>query len=341
MIQGTLASLIRDKVTYTRLSICIFIVGIMGIGLQHFEPYTMFYVLFPVLIIMLSAIVLILQFCLKELQEFQEKCENDEAKKYCASLFPEKSNPLLLLTYLIMIIVYFVCVYNLQFVEINLMGTYILFLGGSTFFLALVGYEVCVRLTISLKKASQNISSLKYDEISPKDTPWLQYFFRLHKILKNAVLIISMLFVLENSMLFVANYEKLHLPNWSNVNELPVLLKSLPFEWRVIWVYILITIVLALPFMTWFRNNSLDKIVSYIQTDFNKKMRTACRLNDVHNDPQKYYSILNIMQEVQNSLKETYIPHNIDRFVSLGASLLTCLAHFISFCMLLIPNLHK
>lgn len=339
MIQGTLASLIRDNVTYTRLSICIFIIGIMGTGLQHFEPYTMFYILFPVLLIMLSAIVLILRYCLKKLQEFQDKCENNEVKKYCMALFPKKSSPLLLLIYFIMVAVYFVCVYRLQFVEINLMGTYILFFGGSTFFLALIGYEICVRLTISLRKAEQNISSIEYDEISPKDTSWLQHFFQLHKILKNTALIISMLFVLENSMLFVANYEKLNLSNMLNTKGLPALLKSLPIEWWVIWVYIFITIVLALPFMTWFRNKSLNKIVSYIQTDFETKMRTAYTLKDVQSDPQKYFFILNIMQVVQNSLRETYIPHSIDGFVSLGAALLTCFAHFISFCRILIPNL--
>lgn len=341
MIQSTLASLIRDNVTYTRLSICIFIVGIMGIGLQKFEPYAMFYILFPVLLIMLSAIVLILRYCLKELQNFRIICECNQIMKYCASLFPEKSSPLLVLIYIIMVGVYFVCIYRLQFVEINLMGTYILLFGGATFFLALIGYEICVRLTIALKEAERNIQNIAYDRISPKDTSWLQQFFRFHIILKNTVLIISMLFVLENSMLFVANYEKLDLPNLSDAKKLPILLKSLPIEWWVIWMYIFITIVLALPFMTWFRNKSINKIISYIQSDFETEMRTSYKLNDLKSDPQKYYFILNIMRVVQNSLKETYIPHSIDRFISLGASLLTCFAHFISFCMMLIPNFLK
>lgn len=184
MLQGTLTSLIRDRVTCMRLLIFIFIVGSMGIGLQQFEEYEMFYILFPVLLIMLSAIILILQYCLKKLQEFQEKPETEEVKKHCTALFPEKSSSLLLFIYFLMVVVYFVCVYRLQFVDINLMGTFILLFGGSTFFLALIGYEVCVRFTISLKEVERNRFSIKYDEVSPKDTPWLKDFFGFHKILK-------------------------------------------------------------------------------------------------------------------------------------------------------------
>jgi len=52
MIQGTLANLIKEKVNSTSIAICIFVVGVIGIGLQFFEPYAMFGFLFPVLLIM-------------------------------------------------------------------------------------------------------------------------------------------------------------------------------------------------------------------------------------------------------------------------------------------------
>lgn len=341
MIQGTLANLIKEKVNYTRIAVCIFIVGITGIGLQCFEPYAMFCFLFPVLLIMLLSIVLILRFCLRELQKFQENCKNEDVKKCCACLFPSKNNSLLLVIYLVMVAVYFVCVYRLQFVEINLMGIYIFLFGGGTFFLALISYEVCVRLTISLKETERNKSNIMYDELYPKDTLWLQYFFHFHKVLKNAALVISILFVLENSMLFVANYEKIFSHNLLDASKKSNLIKFLPIEWWAIWVYIFITIVLALPLMTWIRNRDLNSIVSHIQADFNEKMRIPHRLDDLRSNPQKYYSILNIMQSVQNSLKEAYLPHRIDRIASLSASLLTCFAHLISFYMMVVPSFLK
>lgn len=340
MIQGTLANLIK-KINYTGLIISIFIIGIIGIELQRFEPYPMFGFLFPVLLIMLLSVILILQLCLKELQEFQKNCESEDIRKYCESLFAEKSNSVLLVIYIIMIIVYFVCIYRLQFVEINLMGLYILILGGGTFFLALINYEVCVRLTKALKEAEKNKKCIKYNELYPRDTTWLLYFFHFHKVLKNAALIVSMLFVLENSMLFVANYDKLNLPTLSDENNILDIFKNLQIEWWVIWTYIFVTIVLALPIMTRLRNKRLNNIVSYIQTDFNEKMTNSYTMDDMKDNLQKYSSILNIIQAVQNSLKETYLPHSIDRLVSLGASLLTCFAHLISFIMIFLPILPK
>lgn len=341
MISGILANFIKEKMNNTRLLIFMFIVGITGIIIQFFEPYAMFYFLFPVLLIMLASVVLILQFCLKELQAFQKNCENDDIKKCCESLFPEKNNPLLFVIYIIMVATYFVCLYCLRFVEINLMGLYIFLLGGGTFFLALINYEVCVRLTKALKETEKSISNIKYNEVYPKDTSWLQYFFHLHKVLKNAALIISMLFVLENSMLFVANNEKLSLPTLSPETKILDVIKCLQIEWLVIWVYIFVTIVLALPFMILLRNKRLNAIVTYIQTDFNKKMMTTYTLADMKDNLQTYYSILNIIQSIQSSLGETYLPHRIDRFVSLVASLLTCFAHLISFCMIFIPAFLK
>lgn len=338
MISGTLASLIKEKVNYSRLLIFIFTVGIIGVGFQLVEEYTMFYILFPVLLIMLVSVILILHFCLKELQKFQENCNDNAVKECCRFLFPKKSNPLLLSIYTIMVITYFVCVYCLDFVKINLMGMYIFLLGGGTFLLALISYEVYVRLTISLKETVKNIANISYNEIYPKDTLWLQYFFRLHKVLKNSALIISILFVLENSMFFIANREKLFFPNLSDADGILDFLKGIQIEWCIIWLYIFVTIVLALPFMTWLQNKSLNNIISYIQTDFNKKITISYTWIYLQQYPQNYYSILNIIQTIQNTLDEAYLPRRIDRFVSICASLLTCFAHLSSFCMILIPG---
>lgn len=345
MICGELANMIKEKVNYARLSIFLFIIELIGIGLQFLEPYTktwsMFHILLIMLLIMLTSVVLILQFCLKELDKFQKACTGNDIKSHCAKLFPTKKNPVLLSSYILMVAIYFICIYRMSFVEINVMGLYILVLGGSTFFLALVSYEVCIRVTVSFKEVEKDILKITYDNIYPQNTPWLQYFFRFHKVLKNAALAISVLFVLENSMLFLVNYKKLALPSLTNIDEIPSLFKSLPFEWWVIWVYILVTIVVAIPFMTQLRNQSLNKIVDCIQSDFQMKIVENHKKNNLYNNPQDYYSVLNIIQIVQKSLMETYVAHGIDRFFSLGASLLTCFAHLLSFFMILIPDFIK
>lgn len=283
MICSDFVNLIKGKVNYTKLSITLFVVGLVGVVLQMFEPYTMFWVMFPILLIMLLSVILILQFCLRELDKFHEIMPNSNGdkenviKKYCILLFPERNSSILLGAYLLMVTIYFICIYCMHFVEISIMGLYILILGGGTFFLALICYEVCIRLTVSLKNIEKNISEIEYDNIYPQNTIWLQYFFRFHKVLKNAALTISALFVVENSMLFFANYQKLQLPALKNIWEIPNFFKALPFEWWVIWIYIFVTIVVAIPFMTQFRIRSFNKIVSYIQTDFQTKIVNNCK----------------------------------------------------------------
>lgn len=347
MICSDLVNLIKEKINFTKLSFFLFMIGLVGVILQFFEPYTMFWVLFPMLLIMLLSVILILQFCLRELDNLQKIMETSKEynentiKKYCTILFPHKSNSLLIVAYILMVIIYFICIYRMHFVEVSIMGLYILVLGGSTFFLALICYEVCIRLTVSLKEIEKNISIVEYDNIYPQNTLWLQYFFRIHKVLKNAALTISALFVLENSMLFFANYKKLALPVLANMGQIPRLFKALPFEWWVIWIYIFITIVIAIPFMTQLRNQSLNKIVAYIQSDFQIEILKNYGKDNLYNNLQDYFSVLNIIQVVQKSLKETYLPQRIDRFVSLGASLLTCFAHLLSFCMILMPDFVK
>lgn len=339
MIYGELANLIKEKVNYTRLSIFLCIIGSVGIIIQLVESYIMFWVMFPILLVMLLSVILILQFCLKELDKFHEICTENDIKMHCAVLSPTKGSSLLISAYFLMVFVYFICIYRMQFIEINIMGLYIFALGGSTFLLALICYEVCIRLTISLKKIEKNIIEITYDNIYPPNTLWLQYLFRFHKVLKNAALAISVLFVLENSMLFFSNYEKLTLPNLKDIKKIPCFLASLPLEWWIIWIYIFITIVVAIPCMTQSRNQSLNKLVAYIQLDFQRK--TMERKGNLCNNLQDYFFILNIIQVVQKSLVEAYLPKNIDRFVSLGASLLTCFTHLLSFCMLLVPNITK
>lgn len=341
MIRSALADLIEKEINYTRLSNFLFIVGLIGMTLQVFEAVKMFWIMFPVLLTMLSSVIMILQFCLKELHNFKNNCKNDDILKYCTVLFPSSNNGMLLCIYVIMVAIYFVCVYRMKFIEMNLMGLYTFILGGSTFFLALISYEVCIRLTVALKEVERNISKITYNNIYPKNTLWLKYLFDLHKILKNAALVISILFVLENSMLCVTNYEKFTTSELSNIKNVSPLFRFFPFEWWVIWVYIFITIVLALPFMTQLQNKSLNKIVSYIQLDFQLKIVENHMKNKFADNPQMYCSILNIIQIVQKSLTDTYFPHRIDRFVSFGASLLTCFAHLTSFCMILIPRFAK
>lgn len=338
MLGETFTNLIREKINYAYLLVFMLIISFIGIGLQFFEPYPMFWALFPVLLFMFVSVILILQFCLRELQKFEVNCKSEKILKECNSLFVKRNNSLLESIYFFMIIIYFVCLYRMNLIEINLMGLYIFLLGGGTFFLALLDYELYIRLTIFLRQTGKKLSNIEYNFIFPSNTLWLQHFFRLYKILKNAALGVSILFVLENSMLFIANYERHFYPNLPKEKSVLELFDYLPIEWWVIWGFIFTTIIVALPLIIQFQNKSLKDIVLHIQRKFNEELTKPYNINELYANPQKYYFFLKIMQIIENSLKETYLPRSIDKLLSLGASLLTCFAHLISFYMLLISG---
>ncbi len=340
MIVSKISNLVEEKISNTKLFVGMSVIAIMGICLHFFEPYAFFYLLFPILLIMLASIILLLRFFLKEIHDFKNSNAND-IRNHCLLLFPDETNFLISVIYIIMVVAYFVCIYHLKFIEMNLMGLYIFFIGGGTFYLALINYEICVRLTAVIYKISKNISSIEYDMEYPERTLWLQYFFHLHKAFKNAALIVSILFVLENSIFFIANYDKFDhssifdISSWikelkiSSISHISSWIKELKIECIIIWLFIFVSIILILPFLAWLRSRCLNKIILYIEQDFSGKLLKSYQLEDLRTYPQKYWSILNIIQLVQISLEKNYSPGYINKIISFVVTLLTSFLHLL------------
>lgn len=51
---------------------------------------------------------------------------------------------------------YFISLYNINFININTMGIYILIWGGSTLTIALIAYEIYIRVTIVLLRVASD-----------------------------------------------------------------------------------------------------------------------------------------------------------------------------------------
>ena len=131
---------------------------------------------------------------------------------------------------------YFISLYNINFININTMGIYILIWGGSTLTIALIAYEIYIRVTIVLLRvASDNKNwSQNYNEFLPCHTEWLENLHPLSKLLKNVSLVMGLLFVFENTMIFYANINILD--NFINNRNLSILEKAqkLPLEFWII-----------------------------------------------------------------------------------------------------------
>ncbi len=275
MINNKFTLMIRDKLQWKHLLASVFIVCLMGVIVNYFEPYLLFFILFPLLILMLLSITVILKNGLTKLDQFKKRYNNDDALKSALKIiFSENNNPMIIASFVLMILVYFICLYQLGYFVLNLMGFFILFLGCSTFFIALISYEIYIRIIISLYKLAINedfYREIHTDKYFQRPF-WLQYLFQLSKTLRNASLIIGILFVLENSMICIANVEKLLKKNVINENaiicfgklgkflkDMEMKLEALPLEFWVIWIFVLLSIGLAFPIMSVFQSICIKK----------------------------------------------------------------------------------
>ena len=180
MIDCKLTYIIREKLTNWHLIIFVVFLSLIGTIINYFEPYPLFYILFPLLIIMLTTTVAVLRFGLKALKEFNEFCkENQPIFERLNILFVFNEKPFLSFLFITIIIIYFICLYQLEFLALNIMGLFVLFLGGGTFLIALISYEMYLRVTIALRRISKDKVHIvaSYNKKNPTETLWFQYLY--------------------------------------------------------------------------------------------------------------------------------------------------------------------
>lgn len=352
MINNKFALMIRDKLKWKHLLIAVLVASLMGVIVNYFEPYPLFFILFPLLILMLLSTTIVLKNGLRKLDQFKKRYDNDEALKNALKIiFSENNNPMIIASFILMILVYFICLYQLGYFVLNLMGFFILFLGCSTFFIALISYEMYIKIIISLYKLAENEDF--YHEIHTvnyfQQPFWFQYLFQLSKTLRNASLIIGILFVLENSMICIANFNKLIKNNVINKSTISCFgkldefikdiifnkswnmkLESLPLEFWVIWIFVLLSIGLAFPIMSVFQSICIKRIVFNFQSSFSNEVMDIHSVNALAVYPYGVYLRLSIMECIENSLERTFFPQKADKFITITASLLTSLIHITS-----------
>ena len=338
MVNGRFALLIRDKIKGTYFIIFMFVVVHIGIIINNFEPYTGFKILFPVLVVMLLSTTTLLKHSLIKLKSFEDKCkDNSELLKEFNILFGEKKNLLIIGIFIIMIVVYFLCLYKLRFFSINLMGLYILFLGGSTFLIALISYELYLRITFTLKKISEDNNFLihQYNSKNPEQTMWLQQLFYMSQILRTASLTIGVLFVFENSMLYIVNSISIERGLLDINSALVDDMRKMPIEFWVIWIFILFSIGLAFPVIGIIQSNCIKKIISEIQTSFKNKVLEKHTEDELYLFPDKFSAIISLLQYVENDLTQKFMPKRSESFIRWLSSLLTCAIHITTLLALL------
>lgn len=303
---------------------------VLGILIDNIEPYNNFEILFPVLLLMSFSTMVLLKFCLKKMLDFKNYCDTNEIFKDAMKVFmAEKTSIMIVTLYILIILIYFLFLLALQFISLNIMGIYILVFGAGTLFMALIAYESYIRLTHTLFKfSSDNVGlSENYNSFSPSHTDWLHDLHSLSKVLKTASLIMGLLFVFENTMIFLANTDKLNV--YIDNKSLPIFQKmmKLPFEFWFIWIFVFLAIAIAFPVIAVLQSTIMKKIISDIGNIYSKK--TAKYLEDTtsENYIKNVYISLKLVENAEQSLNEKYMPPKLNKFIILLTSILTCLLH--------------
>lgn len=333
MINGKLASLIRDDIKGAYFVIFVFVMFWVGIFINFFEPYSGFELLFPVLIIMLTSTAIILKIGLIKLKNFEEECPKDEKlSEVLTILFTKRENSPMFAVYVAMIVIYFVCLYKIQFFSIDLMGIYILFLGGGTFFIALISYEIYVRSTLVLQKISKDNKFLngQYNQKNPEQTSWLLQLFHLCQIFRTASLVIGVLFVFENSMICIVNFNDTGKFPYCAETSLVERMSQMSLEFWFIWVFALLAIGLAFPILAFVQSLYVKRITTQIHQSFKEKILNEYTEAELYQNPDKFAALFFTMQNVERTVTKVFMPKKLEGFVRLLSTFLTCAINFIT-----------
>lgn len=344
MINSTFAIFVRDKLKLVWLIIFVPIMLLIGFVINIFERYNFFSFLAPILLIMMASTIYVLKKVLKKISNFKTNYGNDEMfKQSFESLFQAKNRVAINFAFALMIFIYFICLYQLNFLSLNIMGCYTLFLGGGTFFIALIGYELHIRLTLLciLAKRFCNMK-LNYNKCSPKDTPWLLDLYELSKSLRLSSFLIGLLFVLENALFLIANTVETFEELLEKLLSLKIIFKLTEqdgmLELYVIWLFIFITIILGLPIIALIQINSLHDIVLLIEQDFKKELMQKRKRKKINENIGQLFALLHIIQLTEKSLDETYLLKWREKILAISTSVLTCLVHILSLLNFYLSN---
>lgn len=338
MITYRFAIHITEKIKYLYIYIFFTFMVCLGIIINHVEPYPNFNILFPVLVIMSLSTLIILKYCLKIMIEFKKQCDQMQIFKDALEiLLINNKNNYIFCGYASVMVIYFLCLYNLKFIELNIMGFYILVCGVSTLGMALIAYEIYIRSTITLHRVAIDKESLSqnYNKYSPSNTEWLQKIHQLNRVLKNASLVMGVLFVFESTMIFFANINKL---NIYISNDLTFVEKmyNLPLEFWLIWLLICISIILTFPIVAIIQSLNMKKIIHQVACFYNQTTTLDFEKTVSEKNVLDFYILMNLIQNVEISLHNKYLSSKYEKLIIIITSMVTCLLHSATFINLFI-----
>ena len=194
---------------------------------------------------------------------------------------------------------------------------------------ALINYEMYVKITNLINKISREEDLIKnyYDPINPKLSEWFNTLYELNNNLKNTSLIMGLLFVLENTLLFIVNTDKIISFSYDLEQSFWCLISHMPLEFWIIWFFILISIGIAFPYIAITQSFCIRRIFYKINYNTYIKIFDCDSEKNFYKEPINLYMRLSSMQEIENLLDKKFKPNRTDNLLTILSSFLTCIIH--------------
>ncbi len=151
---------------------------------------------------------------------------------------------------------FFTCIVLLEYIKIDIVGIYAIFIAGSSVLFGVYSYAQYLFFLWFIYKAGK-CEVIDYDQYTPADTKWITNMAMISQRLRNYFLFIGLIYVIEYAILVPAN--QITITTTISIN--------MPnnFAFIISWIAVFLLVVVAFPIINRVQFQLISKIVSNLK----------------------------------------------------------------------------
>ncbi|OWR30398.1 hypothetical protein CDO73_10780 [Saccharibacillus sp. O23] len=268
---------------------------LIGAVVNFLNPYPLFYVhqIILLLILFLSMTVVKKIFVFFD-QSFPSPLKDARLDGFNKNFNSKMYSCIILIISTSVTLIYFISIFCLEYIKINLVGIYALMLGACALYVSIIGYCLLVILIRYLRTIRKDALELvEYERFSPANTDWLIKTSEFFNYLKRNFFILGFLFTLEYAILIPQNAIEFS-PNFQiNTKNNAAFIMT--------WTGILLFIVLAFPIISFLSKKYIKEIIASFKQKTILELDKLLIIAEKNNSGTDVLSYVNLINRVNSS----------------------------------------
>ena len=183
---------------------------------------------------------------------------------YKEKLLPLQRSPWILVACIVVTVFFFTCIVLLEYIEIDIIGIYALYIAGSSVLIGVYGYMQYLYFLWFVHAAGESDYSYSnrrqaYNYYAPAETKWIAQIARTSQRLRNYFLFIGFIYVVEYGMLVPAN--RITLCEDSVLLDMP---NNAAFV--LSWIALFILVIIAFPVINYIQRSLVTRLVEKLKS---------------------------------------------------------------------------